>query len=105
MSSHIPNIGSGGGGAFWYGDYGFLFKKKGAVGGRKNPSYGLICNQPQNIFNKYTPGSGVGGSSPAVRRAKMRLATSCNPNQPCGPFYSSVGIDRLTVSRYSRNND
>jgi len=105
MSSHIQNMGSGGGGAFWYGDYGFLYKKKGGAGGRKNPSYGSICNQPQNIYNKYTPGAGVGASSPAVRRAKMRLATVCNTTQQCGSFYPSIGIDRLTVSRYSRNNN
>ena len=40
-------------GQFWYGDNGFLYKKSGGAGGRRNPSYGLICNRPTNLFNKY----------------------------------------------------
>jgi hypothetical protein len=80
-------------GSFWYGDYGFLYKKNTGVGGRKNPSLGLICNQKQYLYNKYSPGqSGVGSQSVSVRRAKNRLSTICNHSQPCGTFYSSLGV-------------
>jgi hypothetical protein len=97
----IPNIGVGGG-SYWYGDYGFLYKRKAGGGNRKNPPYGVICNQPQNIWNKYTPGAGVGASSVANRRTKMRLATSCNKNQHCGRFYQNLGQNRITPSEYTR---
>lgn len=81
-------------GQFWYGKYGFLYKKNNGVGGRKIPAYGLICNQPQYIYNKYSPGqSGIGAQSTSVRRSKNRLATICNqPNKSCGNFYPYLGI-------------
>jgi len=79
-------------GQFWYGTNGFLYKKSGGGGARKNPSYGLICNRPTNLYNKYTPGSGVGGSNTSVRRAKLRLATKCGVNQKCGKFYTYLGL-------------
>ena len=101
MTKTIPNIGIGGG-QFWYGSHGFLYKKKAGGGARKNPPYGLICNQPQNIYNKYTPGAGVGANSVATRRSKMRLATSCNTNQQCGRFYQYLGENTITPSQYTR---
>lgn len=82
-------------GQFWFGGNsfpGFLYKKNVGVAGRKNPSYGLICNRPTQLWNKYTPGAGVGGNSVATRRAKMRLATSCNKSQACGRFYTYLGL-------------
>jgi hypothetical protein len=79
-------------GQFWYGTNGFLYKKSGGGGARKNPSYGLICNRPTNLYNKYTPGSGVGSSNTSVRRAKLRLATKCGVNQKCGRFYTYLGL-------------
>jgi hypothetical protein len=97
----IPNIGTSGGGQLWYGPYGFLYKKKGGAGGRKNPSYGVICNQPQNVNNKYISGSGVGGNSVANRRAKLRLATSCNKSQMCGPFYKNLSMNQQVPSPYT----
>jgi len=66
---------SGGGGQFWYFPYGFLYKKKSTVGGRKIFN---CCPIPEKIFNKYTPGSGIGSTNASVRRAKLRLATSCD---------------------------
>jgi hypothetical protein len=79
-------------GSFWYGDYGFLYKKNVGVGGRKNPRYGLICNQPQYLYNKYNPGqSGVGAQNTSVRRAKNRLSTICEKNR-CGQFYNYLGL-------------
>ena len=78
-------------GNFYYGKNGFFFKKSGLVGGRKNPSIGSICNQPQDVNNKYVPGSGVGGNSIATRRAKLIRATSCNKNQQCGKFFTYLG--------------
>jgi hypothetical protein len=101
MTNLIQNIGSNGGGQLWYGNYGFLYKKKGGAGGRKNPSYGVICNQPQNIYNKYISGSGVGGNSTANRRAKLRTATSCNKSQVCGRFYQNLGMNRDVPSQYT----
>jgi len=98
--SFVRNIG-GGGGQFWYGEYGFLFKKKAGGGGRKNPAYGLICNQPQNIYNKFISGAGVGASSVANRRAKLRLSTSCNKNQVCGRFYKNLTMNQITPSQYT----
>jgi len=79
-------------GQFWYGPYGFLFKKSGGGGARRNPSYGAICNQPQNVNNKYVPGAGVGGTNIAVRRSKLIRATSCNKSQQCGRFYKYLGF-------------
>jgi len=82
-------------GSFWYGPYGFLYKKAGPAGGRKNPSYGLICNQPQYLYNKYHAGnSGIGGQSVATRRAKNRLASICRGDvgqQNCCYFYNYLG--------------
>jgi hypothetical protein len=88
-------------GQFWYGPYGFMFKKSGGGGARRNPRYGMICNQPQNVNNKYVPGAGVGATSVAVRRAKLIHATSCDKSQHCGTFYSSVGMNRIRVSQYT----
>jgi hypothetical protein len=80
-------------GQFWYGQYGFLYKKNTGVGGRKNPKYGLICGQPQPFYNKYQAGnSGIGAQSTAVRRAKNRLATVCQSgSNTCGTFYPYLG--------------
>jgi hypothetical protein len=58
-------------GNFYYGKTGFFFKKSGATGARYNPSLGAICNQPQDVNNRFVPGSGVGASSTAQRRAKL----------------------------------
>ena len=58
-------------GNFYYGKTGFFFKKSGVIGNRYNPSLGAICNQPQDVNNRFVPGSGVGASSTAQRRAKL----------------------------------
>lgn len=86
-------------GSFWYGPYGFLYKKNTGVGARRNPKYGLICNSPQYLYNKYSPGqSGVGAQSTAVRRAKNHRAVICtgaygvSPNHACGTFYNTLGL-------------
>lgn len=64
-------------GSLYYGKDGFLFKKNTGSGNRRNPKMGLICNQPQDINNRYIPGAGVGASSIATRRAKNFRATNC----------------------------
>ena len=97
----IPNIGSGGGGQLWYGPYGFLHKRKGGGGARKNPAYGVICNQTTNIWNKYISGAGVGGVGVANRRAKLIHATSCNKNQKCGQFYRNLSMNQIVPSEYT----
>ena len=58
-------------GNFYYGKTGFFYKKSGATGARYNPSLAAICNQPQDVNNRYVPGAGVGASSTAQRRAKL----------------------------------
>lgn len=80
-------------GQFWYGPYGFLFKKNGGGGNRRVFPYGLMCNKPGEINNKYTPGAGVGGVNIATRRAKLRLATSCTTSQHCGKFIQGLGTN------------
>lgn len=90
-------------GSFWYGPYGFLYKKNTGSGVRRNIPYGSICNKPTNLYNKYIPGAGVGGINSSVRRAKMRLATSCNKNQVCGKFYTQLGTNWDVVSPYTIN--
>ena len=87
--------GSNSNGNFWYGNAtkfpGFLYKKNVGVGGRKNPMYGLICNKPTFLYNKYRPGTGgVGASNISNRRAKNRIATVC-PDNKCGQFYNYLG--------------
>jgi len=77
--------------SFWYFDYGFLYKNKGAGGCRKNPSYGIITGLPANVNNKYVSGAGVGATNLSVYRAKKRYATVCNENQKCGTFVMSLG--------------
>ena len=92
--------GSNSNGQFWYGDYGFLYKKNVGVGGRKNPLYGLICNKPTYIFNKFKPGTGgVGGQSKANRRAQNKRSTICQDHN-CGIFFNYLG----QYPRYSYNS-
>ena len=69
----------GGGGAFWFGREGFLYKRKGGGGARLStkmaPGGNTTCNGPTYIYNKFKPGgSGVGAQSTANRRAKNRIA-------------------------------
>ena len=77
--------------SFWYFDYGFLYKNKGAGGCRKNPSYGIITGIPANVNNKYVSGAGVGATNRSVYRAKKRLATVCTNKQQCGKFVMELG--------------
>jgi len=71
-------------GSLWYGKRihfpGFLYKKNTATGGRRS-NMSLICYKPAELWNTYTPGSGVGSTSIATRRAKLRQATSCYDRQ------------------------
>ena len=107
--SYFKGFGTGSNsyGQLWYGGNtfpGFLYKRNIGGGARKNPKYGLITGKPAEIWNKYTPGAGVGGSSVATRRAKMRLATSCNNNQQCGRFYAELGQNQIRPSQYTNFN-
>ncbi len=95
-------------GQFWFGGTtfpGFLYKKNVGVGGRRStqftPGGTNICNQPTNLWNKYTPGAGVGASSVATRRAKMINATSCYNGQQCGQFYTQIGQNQIRPSIYN----
>jgi hypothetical protein len=79
-------------GNFYVGKDGFFYKKMTGGGNRRNFSIDAICNQPQNVFNKYVPGAGVGASNIMNRRAKLIRATSCNKNQQCGRFFTQLGL-------------
>lgn len=92
--------GSNSNGQFWYGSTtnfpGFLYKKNVGVGARRStkfsPGGNSNTNTYQYSYNKYTPGSGIGASSIANRRAKNRLATLCHGvNRNCGQFYTYLG--------------
>jgi len=78
-------------GNFYYGKTGFFFKKSGAIGNRRNPSLGAICNQPQDVNNRYVPGSGVGASGIAQRRAKLIQAYRTVP-QSCRNGPERLGV-------------
>jgi len=79
-------------GNFYYGKGGFQFKKMTGGGVRRNFAIGAICNQPQDIYNVYVPGAGVGGTSIATRRAKLIRATKCYGGHKCGRFFTYLGI-------------
>ena len=70
-------------GSLYYGKEGFLHKRPVGGGGHRLFSISSICNQPQNIFNKYVNGSGVGASSIFARRAKINRAAFCNSTGRC----------------------
>jgi len=78
-------------GNFYYGKQGFLFKKSGAIGSRYNPSLGAICNQPQDVNNRYVPGSGIGASSTSQRRAKLNHSYR-TASQGCGQCVTRLGL-------------
>ena len=95
-------------GQFWFDGNtfpGFLFKKNVGVGARRStqfaPGGNTICNQPGEFWNKYTPGSGVGASSVATRRAKMIHATTCDSGQKCGRFYVQLGQNQIKPNFYN----
>ena len=92
----MPAFGTGSSGQFWFGQYGFLYKKNVGVGGRRstkmNPGGNNNCNSSTYLYNKFKPGSGgVGASNISNRRAKNRLATICNSQQNCFPYYNRLG--------------
>jgi surface protein len=82
-------------GSLWYGKIinfpGFLYKKNTGGGVRRNPSYGLICNQPTDLNNRYISGAGVGATTISNRRYKTRMATKCCNEPIQQPPYSYSG--------------
>lgn len=101
-------FGSNSYGQFWFGGNtfpGFLFKKNIGVASRRStqftPGGNTICNQPINLWNKYTPGSGVGANNTSTRRAKLINATSCSAGQQCGKFYVQLGQNQIRPSQYN----
>ena len=106
----MPRFGKGSNsyGQFWFGGNtfpGFLYKKNLGVGARRStqftPGGTIICNQPNEFWNKYTPGAGVGASSVATRRAKMIHSTICQRGQQCGKFYVQLGQNQIRPSIYT----
>jgi hypothetical protein len=82
-------------GNFYVGKDGFLYKKMGAIGNRRNFSLGLMCNQPTDIYNKYVSGSGVFGAvssnNYAIRRKMIRNSGNCTNNN-CSINYFFLGV-------------
>jgi len=92
-------------GSLYFGKDGFFYKKS-VTSARKNPPIGLLNCSSTDIFNKYTPGAGVGAQNRSVRRAKMRFATSCeNTDQSCGQYFAKLGLNQYVVSRYTINRN
>ena len=92
-------------GSLYFGKDGFFYKKS-VTSARKNPPIGLLNCSSTDIFNKYTPGAGVGAQTRSVRRAKMRFATSCeNTDQSCGQYFAKLGLNQFVVSRYTINRN
>ena len=52
----------------------FFLQRRGGAGVGRVFAFATIANQPHTLENKYIPGSGVGASSIANRRANMRRA-------------------------------
>jgi hypothetical protein len=81
-------------GNFYFGKDGFLYKKNGAIGTRRNFALALICNQPTDINNKYVSGSGVNGAvsstNYAIRRKMIRNSGNCLNNN-CSINYYFLG--------------
>ena len=93
-----PRTNGVGGGAFAYGTYGFLYKKKTGGGGRRStrdiPGGGAMTNRATYIYNKYKPGeTGIGAQSTAIRRAKNIHASVCTPDNKCSSFYNQLGVN------------
>ena len=66
-------------GNFYVGKSGFLYKRNGAIGNRKNPQLGMIMGETYDINNRYIPGAGVTATSNnyAIRRKMIRNAANC----------------------------
>lgn len=80
-------------GQFWFGGTsfpGFLYKRNLGVGSRRStqfvPGGSRVSNQTDKLWNNYTPGAGVGGSSIATRRAKMLRSTACVDGHHCSQY-------------------
>jgi hypothetical protein len=87
-------------GNFYYGKGGFAFKKMGGGGNHRTFPLSLMANQPYDFNNRYVPGSGVGASSIATRRAKLIRSTICYSGQRCGRFDTVLGIKpQQTITR------
>jgi hypothetical protein len=79
-------------GSYWVGRGGFNYKRSGGAGGRRNFSLGAITNQPADINNTFIPGSGVGASSIATRRAKILHSTINSKTYPYNQMYARLGL-------------
>lgn len=79
-------------GNFYYGKDGFFFKRNNAIGVKWNPRIGLICNQPQNVNNKYVAGSGVGAKTTATRRYETSRASHYYPVSTNGECFTRLGL-------------
>ena len=79
-------------GNFYYGKGGFQYKKMNGGGVRRTLTDQIGNYDNYDIYNKYVPGSGVGATSIATRRAKLIHATSCYGRYKCGNFIIQNGL-------------
>lgn len=106
MNNNRVKISSTSYGQFWFGGTtfpGFFYKKNLGVGSRRSTKFAPGGNSNGNntnttLWNKYTPGSGIGSTNTSVRRRKMIQATSCHSTQPCGKFFAVLGQNKMPIS-------
>jgi hypothetical protein len=81
----------------------FLQRRKGAGSGRVF-AFASIANQPHTLENRYVPGSGVGATTTANRRALSRRAAYIRqpPAIPSGLLYSK---NNVTDGGFTVGND
>jgi hypothetical protein len=72
-------------GNFYVGKSGFLYKKMGGGGNHRIFSLSAICNQPQDLNNRYISGSGVGAVTTPNRRLLQKRAAFCSIYCPATP--------------------
>ena len=90
-------------GSLYFGKDGFLYKKMGGAGVRRNIN--INCSNSTSIYNKYISGSGVGASSISNRRAKILHAGTCSnkcvPPIIHGVVQSGININVVKLSNYN----
>ena len=65
-------------GSLYFGKNGFFYKKMGGGGNHRVQSLAAICNQPQDLNNRYITGAGVGAVTISNRRAMQKRSANCS---------------------------
>jgi hypothetical protein len=83
-------------GSLYFGNNGFLYKRNLGVASKRStlhhPGGNIVTNNYGDIKNSYIPGSGVGATNIAARRAKLIRSTFCYDGQVqrCGRFFTDI---------------